>query len=86
MGNFFAPIQHLFLPVIQLMGSALSAIHSVIPSYGWTLIAMAFLVRLALFPLSQAQFKSMAEMQNCSRSSRASKPSTRATRRASSPR
>jgi len=62
-GNFFAPIQHLFLPVIQLMGSALSAIHSVIPSYGWTLIAMAFLVRLALFPLSQAQFKSMAEMQ-----------------------
>lgn len=60
MGNFF---QQLFNPLVAAMGWVLTEIHSVVPSYGWSLILLALVVRLALWPLSQAQFKSMAEMQ-----------------------
>ncbi|GAC1408300.1 MAG: hypothetical protein NVSMB64_16340 [Candidatus Velthaea sp.] len=60
MGNFF---HSLFTPLVTLMGTVLTLIHNVIPSYGWALIVLALVVRLALFPLSQQQFKSMAEMQ-----------------------
>ncbi|GAC1598595.1 MAG: hypothetical protein NVS3B28_30570 [Candidatus Velthaea sp.] len=60
MGNFF---HSLFTPLVTLMGTVLTLIHHVIPSYGWALIVLALVVRLALFPLSQQQFKSMAEMQ-----------------------
>jgi YidC/Oxa1 family membrane protein insertase len=45
------------------MLSVLNAIHSVVPSYGLDMILLALVVRLALFPLAQQQFKSMAEMQ-----------------------
>src|SRR5258706_57554 len=41
----------------------LNAIHSVIPSYGLTMILLALVVRVALWPLANQQFKSMAEMQ-----------------------
>ncbi len=60
MGNFF---HQLFVPLVAAMSWVLTEIHSVIPSYGWSLILLALVVRLALWPLSQAQFKSMAEMQ-----------------------
>ncbi len=52
-----------FDPVVHALGGVLTAIHSIIPSYGWALIALAFVVRLVLWPLSDMQFKSMAEMQ-----------------------
>jgi YidC/Oxa1 family membrane protein insertase len=52
-----------FDPVVHALGGLLTAIHSIIPSYGWALIALAFVVRLILWPLSDMQFKSMAEMQ-----------------------
>ncbi len=60
MGNVF---QQLFNPLEAAMGWVLTEIHSVVPSYGWSLILLALVVRLALWPLSQAQFKSMAQMQ-----------------------
>jgi YidC/Oxa1 family membrane protein insertase len=59
-GNFF---HQLFVPLVSAMSWVLTEIHSVIPSYGLSLILLALVVRLALWPLSQAQFKSMAEMQ-----------------------
>jgi YidC/Oxa1 family membrane protein insertase len=59
-GNFF---HQLFVPLVAAMSWVLTEIHSVVPSYGWSLIILALVVRLALWPLSQAQFKSMAEMQ-----------------------
>jgi YidC/Oxa1 family membrane protein insertase len=59
-GNVF---QQLFNPLEAAMGWVLTEIHSVVPSYGWSLILLALVVRLALWPLSQAQFKSMAQMQ-----------------------
>jgi YidC/Oxa1 family membrane protein insertase len=52
-----------FDPLVNALGGVLTAIHSVIPSYGWALIALALLVRIVMWPLSDMQFKSMAEMQ-----------------------
>lgn len=54
---------NIFEPVTAAMLSVLNAIHSVVPSYGWDMVLLAVVVRLALFPLAQQQFKSMAEMQ-----------------------
>jgi len=55
----FNPLQ----PVTDAMLGLLNAIHGVIPSYGLDMILLALVVRVALFPLAQQQFKSMAEMQ-----------------------
>ena len=55
--NFF------FDPLVNVLENALRALHTVIPSYGWALIALAAIVRLAMWPLSNIQFRSMAEMQ-----------------------
>src|SRR5665213_3333827 len=45
------------------MGDLLVAIHSVIPSYGLSLVVIALVVRIFIWPLSNMQFRSMAEMQ-----------------------
>ncbi len=52
-----------FDPLVNALGAVLTAIHTVIPSYGWSLIILALVVRLALWPLTAMQFRSMAEMQ-----------------------
>jgi YidC/Oxa1 family membrane protein insertase len=53
----------LFDPIVHALGEVLTFIHRVIPSYGWALIALAFVVRVVLWPLTAIQFRSMAEMQ-----------------------
>ena len=50
-------------PVTDAMLALLNGIHRLIPSYGLDMILIALVVRLALWPLAQQQFKSMAEMQ-----------------------
>ncbi len=55
----FNPLQ----PIINALVTVLLAIHHVIPSLGWSLIALALLVRLAFWPLAHMQFRSVAEMQ-----------------------
>jgi YidC/Oxa1 family membrane protein insertase len=52
-----------FDPIVHALGQVLTLIHGVIPSYGWALIALALVVRIVLWPLSEIQFRSMAEMQ-----------------------
>jgi len=52
-----------FDPLVNALTTALLALHSVIPNYGWALIVLALIVRLVMWPLSEMQFKSMAEMQ-----------------------
>ena len=52
-----------FDPLVNALGQVLTAVHAVIPSYGWALIALALLVRIVLWPLSDMQFRSIAEMQ-----------------------
>ena len=52
-----------FDPLVHALGQVLTFIHGVIPSYGWALIALALVVRLVMWPLTEIQFRSMAEMQ-----------------------
>lgn len=52
-----------FDPIVHALGMVLTYIHLLIPSYGWALIALAFVVRVCLWPLTDIQFRSMAEMQ-----------------------
>ena len=40
----------------------LSFLHSFIPNWGWTIVALTILVKLAFFPLAAASYKSMAKM------------------------
>jgi YidC/Oxa1 family membrane protein insertase len=60
LANFASPI---FDPLVKGMGDLLVAIHSVIPSYGLSLVVIALVVRIFIWPLSNMQFRSMAEMQ-----------------------
>jgi len=50
-------------PLTDALGHLLTEIHVLVPSYGADMILIALVVRLALWPLAQQQFKSMAEMQ-----------------------
>jgi membrane protein insertase Oxa1/YidC/SpoIIIJ len=50
----FNPLQ----PITDAMLGLLNAIHGIIPSYGVDMILLALVVRVALFPLAQQQFKS----------------------------
>jgi YidC/Oxa1 family membrane protein insertase len=54
---------NLLQPVTDALGKLLTEIHALVPSYGFDMILIALVVRLALWPLAQQQFKSMAEMQ-----------------------
>jgi YidC/Oxa1 family membrane protein insertase len=40
----------------------MSLINSVIPNWGWTIVALTILIKLAVYPLTAASFKSMAKM------------------------
>ena len=53
----------LFDQLVHILSGVLTAIHAVIPNYGWALIVLALLVRLVMWPLTEIQFRSMAEMQ-----------------------
>jgi YidC/Oxa1 family membrane protein insertase len=52
-----------FDPLVHALSQVLTGVHSVVPSYGWALIALALVVRIVLWPLAAMQFRSMAEMQ-----------------------
>jgi YidC/Oxa1 family membrane protein insertase len=61
--NLVLAVNALFDPLVNALSSVLTMLHSVIPNYGWALIALAAIVRLLMWPLSNMQFRSMAEMQ-----------------------
>lgn len=54
---------NLLQPIVDALGVVLTAFHSVIPNYGWALIVLAFVVRALMWPLTNMQIRSMAEMQ-----------------------
>ncbi len=54
---------NLLQPFTDATSAVLNVLHGVVPSYGLDMILIALIVRLALWPLAQTQFKSMAEMQ-----------------------
>jgi YidC/Oxa1 family membrane protein insertase len=49
--------------LIDGMGSILAFLYSVVPNYGFAIIGLTVLVRLALFPLTAKQARSMQKMQ-----------------------
>jgi YidC/Oxa1 family membrane protein insertase len=49
--------------LVDGMGSILAFLYSVIPNYGFAIIGLTVLVRLALFPLTAKQARSMQKMQ-----------------------
>lgn len=50
-------------PFVHGLQVVLNAIHAVVPNYGWSLIILAFLVKLVFWPLNTMQFKSMLKTQ-----------------------
>jgi len=62
-GGIINWIGGLFHPIVVLLRGLLEGLHHVIPFWGVDLILLALIVRVAVWPLSQKQFKSMAEMQ-----------------------
>ncbi|MBV8074176.1 MAG: membrane protein insertase YidC [Candidatus Eremiobacteraeota bacterium] len=50
-------------PIANALTDVLRILNGMTHSLGWTLVIFAALVKLVLWPLSQMQFKSMAEMQ-----------------------
>ena len=50
-------------PLIDFFGEVLVVIHSVIGSWGWSIILMTFLIRAVLVPLTIKQIRSMQRMQ-----------------------
>ena len=49
--------------LVDGMGAILAFLYSVIPNYGFAIIGLTVLVRLALFPLTAKQARSMQKMQ-----------------------
>jgi len=60
---FANPLAPLMDPIVQLSKSVLISLVGATHSLGWTLVIFAAGVKLVLWPLTQMQFKSMAEMQ-----------------------
>ena len=50
-------------PLINIAESILVAIHGVLGSWGWSIVGLTVVVRLALLPLTLRQFKSMQALQ-----------------------
>ncbi len=46
----------------KLLLSMLNALHGVIPSYGWSIVVLTILIKLAFWPLTNASTKSMKRM------------------------
>ncbi|MBV8282547.1 MAG: membrane protein insertase YidC, partial [Candidatus Eremiobacteraeota bacterium] len=59
----FNPLAPIMDPIVAGLKTVLLGIFGTTHSLGWSLVLLAALVKLVLWPLSQMQFKSMAEMQ-----------------------
>ena len=53
---------NIFQPLIDLFEWVLLRIHSVIGSWGWSIVALTVIVRAALLPLTLKQFRSMQSL------------------------
>src|SRR5215470_18045705 len=60
---FANPFSDAFNALARLIGLGLDAINGFTHNYGWSMLILALVVRIALMPLFMQQFKSMKEMQ-----------------------
>lgn len=56
-------LTRLLAPITSALISVMDLIHSLIPSYGWSIIVLTIIVRIFLLPLTIKQTKSMKVMQ-----------------------
>ncbi len=49
-------------PIAQVLFTMLNFIHGVLGNWGWSIIALTFIVKMVLFPLSAKSYRSMAKM------------------------
>ncbi len=61
--NILGASAGIFGPFADFLGKIMSAIYSVVPSYGMTIIIVAIVIRILIFPLTMKQSRSMVEMQ-----------------------
>lgn len=61
--NPFAVFKPIFDPLVAGMLFGLEAINNVVHNYGWSLIIMAVLIKLAFWYLNARSYKSMSKMQ-----------------------
>ena len=50
-------------PIIVVLHGLLTSIDGVVHNYGWSLIVLALLIKLAFWPLNTMQFKAMLKTQ-----------------------
>ena len=50
-------------PIVNVLSQILGALHAVLHGFGWALVALAALIKIAMWPLNAMQFKSMLAMQ-----------------------
>jgi YidC/Oxa1 family membrane protein insertase len=50
-------------PIVVALHGVLSSINALVRNYGWSLVILAFLVKLVFWPLNTMQFKGMLKMQ-----------------------
>ncbi|MFZ1125221.1 MAG: YidC/Oxa1 family membrane protein insertase [Candidatus Baltobacteraceae bacterium] len=53
-------------PIVVALHGLLSAINGLVRNFGWSLVILAFLVKLVFWPLNTMQFKGMLKMQELS--------------------
>ncbi|MGP6158060.1 MAG: YidC/Oxa1 family membrane protein insertase [Vulcanimicrobiaceae bacterium] len=53
-------------PIVVALHGVLSSINALVRNYGWSLVILAFLVKLVFWPLNTMQFKGMLKMQELS--------------------
>jgi YidC/Oxa1 family membrane protein insertase len=61
--GFANPFGPVFNSLVVLMSAFIDAVNGAVHNYGWSLIVVALIITLALFPLKLAQYRSMSRMQ-----------------------
>jgi YidC/Oxa1 family membrane protein insertase len=61
--HFLLAFTNPLAPIANALTDVLTILNGITHSLGWSLVLFALLVKLVLWPLSQMQYKSMAEMQ-----------------------
>jgi YidC/Oxa1 family membrane protein insertase len=51
-------------PISNLLLDGLDLLHKIVPSYGWAIILLTFLIKLVFLPLSYKQYESMGRMKD----------------------
>lgn len=54
---------NLLWPIVAALESVITAINGLTHNLGWSLVVLAFIIRIAFWPLNAMQFRSMAKMQ-----------------------